>query len=56
MTAAREQWILEGLEAWSKRNPWAARVASRKATELVPDRQHPAYRGSCRKFTQERIK
>lgn len=56
MTAAREQWILENLEAWSKRNPWAARQAARHASRLLPDQAHPAYRGNCRKFTRERIK
>lgn len=57
MTAAREQWILANLEAWGKRNEWAARVAALQASRFIPDTTHPAQRSCCcRKFTKERIK
>lgn len=51
----REQRILANLEAWSTRNEWARRVAAMKAMQLIPDRLHPAYRGSCMRNTKERI-
>lgn len=51
----REQRTLETLADFARRGEWQRRLAAMKATQLIPDRQHPNYRPS-RKFTGERIK